>query len=1538
MRVGPAILLLASLSFLSSCGLFKSESSGVEEFQQQTRNIYIKVLSEDDSPIPVATVKVAVDQNSNGVFEDAEEVTLSTDENGNTPKFSVSEDKNVRLVVSAPSHATFFRVYDSAIQMPAVLNLYKAEKINVNGPNIANGKVEVYVGNAQALGIRSAEIAVVNPGENPQNMPGGFVGTTQQGTVILSSSGVFQVRFYDQNGFPIDPGNGNYPIRVKIESENIAGLEDVNPETPQIEIPLWYLDERTGVWKEYATHAVIVDKNNRMVDRKKLSEIITEMASSQYTNNGVNFELYAIGSVSHFSIINLDYPSSRGQLCGQVENAPPGGGYIVVDGVNWNGQTVTQINPNGVTCIGVPRNNQNPRSGNPTNPDCKGGYHRVLKDMLSALYYHGYQNPNAPPEVRRKIQFYMDSMMNAAINALDVEQVKYLKNWTNAEAVNQEIQRMQEIRDKLILAKNNGFIENFINTYSAFSRTYAQNVQAEDLAKIEQELVSRYKKNVIDAVVPIATEFFTDKTFGDIIHALKYSRPTACQGIITEKVAEAAINELTSRLQQAAGVGGDELPPALSGFVVITRTISENIGPGGEIGIIYYRDTRRSEIRFTNDYMQCLRELGLLKANALNPMVRESLQNALGRVSILATGLDLVLKSTLDTFDAQTSIKDLAVANQVYTQSLIVRSNLLRLLRDVSGYFDYTRRVEWDRLPDECKDTKAFHNFISDFFGVQPMGPRKKLNVKDTQSEYPEHLQHALTLMLSVGYLLDTAEMLKYKNRALIEERSAFWYDIATNQVKKGLPSNGAVVGRPFEYGGYVSRIGFSPKYGTKYIPIKVFTDMGHRTDRLPSPGGDFGLWIGKIDLRNVRLGIEQIDLNLTISAPQDADLRILSVDNVYLRGDYYAPAESLSCNVSSNRASCRFNALLLLDIDKIDLTLSVNGQRVSKTLKVGQTINERAININKELVWCGESLIIQSSSIPDVIEPNRVYTLRVTTLGSRYIEDRSACRETGGEPRIEWFMGALSLGEGNEVSLRTPDKRTLSYIGREVAVGVHACIGNRCSTSSKIVKVQTNNQPPRIVSFNIPASFAPNVREYTPDVRVEDPDGDEFSLEWSSSNENVIVPGEKFLINHFNRDMQARICLRATDGIDSAVRCIDVVSQRFVPKPEINGVFYALTNYTVPTRVKFAVNFSTNAELGRVEYSDGTRTMSFDKNQFEVEYTRAGKYDISIRVIDTTGQASEPYQLTLNLYEGVSLSATASILKLKDDGTPVVRINTTLEGQRRPTPIDYGIDTNGDGVVDYLPSFIEGSYFEVNLPESLTSESIRVIVHTDVGQFVVNIPISSVQPYVKLFANPNRGAVPLTVSFDTQAFAFGASPVEYAYDYDGDGRPEAIINQSRSTYTYNTSGTYTPKVSVLFRNGLRAQDTSTVVVESIPTITLSTLGRGISSDGRVVVGYRNDGGSYVPYYWIFKQDAVRSPFMFLEDQSKFERRELPSPQQYAGSVIVKNLSAEGLCAVGYAFGAESSVPIMWRIDTQSENVTLQELPSSCSVGNIAYD
>ena len=208
----------------------------------------------------------------------------------------------------------------------SMFNLATTSGMNVT---LNGGYKNKETGEAYTTGYVNANMDYLNPDDEnfAQMMPGGDLAAVRNGEnggtngeqVQLISYGMTKVDLKDGNGNQLQLADGHpstlsFPVPDK--------FKDNTPET----IPLWSFNEATGLWEEEGVATY-----------------------DSYTNT-------YIGTVTHFSWVNLDYPESRAMLNITVKDdkghAVP---YVLVD---VDGQRRVTTNNEGKAALYVPTNTE----------------------------------------------------------------------------------------------------------------------------------------------------------------------------------------------------------------------------------------------------------------------------------------------------------------------------------------------------------------------------------------------------------------------------------------------------------------------------------------------------------------------------------------------------------------------------------------------------------------------------------------------------------------------------------------------------------------------------------------------------------------------------------------------------------------------------------------------------------------------------------------------------------------------------------------------------------------------------------------------------------------------------------------------------------------------------------------------------------------------------------------------------------------------------------------------------------------------------
>jgi PKD repeat protein len=153
----------------------------------------------------------------------------------------------------------------------------------------------------------------------------------------------------------------------------------------------------------------------------------------------------------------------------------------------------------------------------------------------------------------------------------------------------------------------------------------------------------------------------------------------------------------------------------------------------------------------------------------------------------------------------------------------------------------------------------------------------------------------------------------------------------------------------------------------------------------------------------------------------------------------------------------------------------------------------------------------------------------------------------------------------------------------------------------------------------------------------------------------------------------------------------------------------------------------------------------------------------------------------------------------------------------------DVGVVVNG------VPAAISGSTFvAVDVPLVPGSNALTATVTTFDGvrnTDAVTVSATGAKPALSLWANYASGVPPLTVAFRPEVE--GIEPVEYRYDFDGDGVLDNTVPAGDVlSFTYATPGTFHARVTAMNAAGLEYTAEKTLVVSDRGTVDARLAGR----------------------------------------------------------------------------------------------------------------
>lgn len=189
----------------------------------------------------------------------------------------------------------------------------------------------------------------------------------------------------------------------------------------------------------------------------------------------------------------------------------------------------------------------------------------------------------------------------------------------------------------------------------------------------------------------------------------------------------------------------------------------------------------------------------------------------------------------------------------------------------------------------------------------------------------------------------------------------------------------------------------------------------------------------------------------------------------------------------------------------------------------------------------------------------------------------------------------------------------------------------------------------------------------------------------------------------------------------------------------------------------------------------------------------------------------------------------------------PVVTAQAVPSTGQVPLKVNFsGTATDSDGIASYEWDFDGDGIFDFN---SATSASTS-FTYTQVGTYFPVLRVTDKQgagtshaspamevraapegyPTVTATASPVSGLVPLTVSFSGTASHPGGSAItQWEWDFEGDGAFDRVAASAPATFTFNTPGTYFPRLRVTAADGKSAEDVVEVAVLAKVSLSLNT-------------------------------------------------------------------------------------------------------------------
>ncbi|HBG46065.1 MAG TPA: hypothetical protein DDW94_03655 [Deltaproteobacteria bacterium] len=164
---------------------------------------------------------------------------------------------------------------------------------------------------------------------------------------------------------------------------------------------------------------------------------------------------------------------------------------------------------------------------------------------------------------------------------------------------------------------------------------------------------------------------------------------------------------------------------------------------------------------------------------------------------------------------------------------------------------------------------------------------------------------------------------------------------------------------------------------------------------------------------------------------------------------------------------------------------------------------------------------------------------------------------------------------------------------------------------------------------------------------------------------------------------------------------------------------------------------------------------------------------------------------------------------------------------------VSYEWDFDGDGVYEYNSGALSSASYTY---QNVGTYPVKVRATDNGGAVAVSEPLSiSVESavnkppvVVSILGTVVQNGSTVSITFDVQASDPNGVIVQFAWDFDGNGTVDAVTSTAPALYTYSSSGTYSPVVTVTDDQGGIASAATTVTVPEAATVS----GASISSPG----------------------------------------------------------------------------------------------------------
>ncbi|TQJ06660.1 PKD domain-containing protein [Kribbella jejuensis] len=282
-------------------------------------------------------------------------------------------------------------------------------------------------------------------------------------------------------------------------------------------------------------------------------------------------------------------------------------------------------------------------------------------------------------------------------------------------------------------------------------------------------------------------------------------------------------------------------------------------------------------------------------------------------------------------------------------------------------------------------------------------------------------------------------------------------------------------------------------------------------------------------------------------------------------------------------------------------------------------------------------------------------------------------------------------------------------------------------------------------------------------------------------------------------------------------------------PTPPTARLSVSPTSGTAPLAVTANAGGSTDPQGQALTYAfdfgDGSTSGQQSASTATHTYTTAGTYTVSVRATDTSGLYDTATQV-VTVSPAAPTAPTAHVVLTPASGLTPLHVTADASGSTDPQgqALSYAFDF-GDGTTtgpqpnaSVAHTYTTAGSYTVSVTVTNTSG----LSDTATAGVTATAPAA---PTAVLNVTPASGLPPMQITADGTASSDPqGQPLSYAFDF-GDGMTSGPQAAPTATHVYNTSGTYTVKLTVTDTSGLSNSTTQLVTVAvpaSAPTAALT--------------------------------------------------------------------------------------------------------------------